>query len=362
MRRLPELDALRGLAALVVVLYHIGLVEHKFDVHFGWSAVDLFFILSGYLITTILLQHRPTRQFFAAFYGRRALRIWPIYYLGILTLVVLTPLFAVRPSWDNLASYLTYTQNFRDYITGTHTEDANAMLSHTWTLAIEEQFYLVWPVLVMLAGRKWLVPLSLAVVVAANAARFAGLPQYVLLSRCDGLALGALLAALLFDREKAARNLRAYQALFVSAGVVGIAYLGWFEFLLRGPRTAAAEAGFVSSFIFIYFGLIGLVLCHSGHRALTPLRGRRLGYLGQISYGLYFYHNIFLYPLYDYAQRLGLGYPVWLQAAILPLSVAAAHLSWTYLERPLLAFKDRLPYDREPAPRRVRTELEVSHT
>ena len=332
MRRVPELDALRGLAALVVVLYHIGALDHKFDLHFGWSAVDLFFILSGYLITTILLRHRPTGQFFAAFYGRRALRIWPIYYLGILALFVLTPLLAVRPPWGDLLHYLTYTQNFQVYTTGRFSEAGNPLLSHTWTLAIEEQFYMIWPVLVMLAGRRRLVPLCLGVVALANAARVAGLPQYVLLSRCDGLALGALLAGLLFDPEEAKRRFRTYHGLFAGSIAAGMAYLVWFEVLLRGPRTALANAAFNSSFTVIYFGLIGLILCHTGSRALAPLRGRRLCYLGQISYGVYFYHNILMVILHDYATALGLGYPVWLQAAILPLSVLAAHLSWVYLD------------------------------
>src|SRR4051812_9144594 len=111
MPRVPELDALRAFAAGIVLLFHLrpeGFV-------FGWTGVDLFFVLSGYLITTIILQHQAAPGFLRNFYVRRGLRIWPLYYLTLFGLVALNP-FLPRPQpMAGLPYYLTYTQNVPSY-------------------------------------------------------------------------------------------------------------------------------------------------------------------------------------------------------------------------------------------------------
>src|SRR5947209_8320002 len=153
MRRVKELDALRGIAALVVVLGHIGALHGSFKVPYSWTAVDLFFVLSGFLITSILLRHEPTGPFFASFYARRGLRIWPIYYLSLLALAAINPWLPTPYALDGMPQFLTYTQTSFMYWTNDVRPGLHA-LDHTWTLAIEEQFYLIWPALVFLAGRK----------------------------------------------------------------------------------------------------------------------------------------------------------------------------------------------------------------
>src|SRR5689334_19766085 len=111
MPRVPELDALRALAALVVLLFHIR--PQRFP--WGWTGVDLFFVLSGYLITTIILGHQGTRGFVRNFYIRRSLRIWPIYYLALLGLVLANRWLPKPQPMDALPYYLTYTQNLPSY-------------------------------------------------------------------------------------------------------------------------------------------------------------------------------------------------------------------------------------------------------
>ena len=163
MRRVAELDSLRGLAALTIIVYHLWFMH----VPQLSTAVDLFFVLSGFLITTIILDNEATEGFLVTFYVRRSLRIWPIYYLSLLALVLLNPFLPTPEPMDGLPYYLTYTQKLPLYWAGVEPPFSSAF-EHTWTLAVEEQFYLLWPALVCLLGRRWLVPLGLALVASAR--------------------------------------------------------------------------------------------------------------------------------------------------------------------------------------------------
>src|SRR5688572_13459000 len=133
------LNGIRAIAVISVMLFHFypsGIFL------FGWMGVDLFFVLSGFLITNILLKNKYSNNYFKNFYIRRAIRIFPIYYIVVIPLLVLNIVFKSNDYWG-VSSYLFYFQNFtaisRDYLHG---------LQHTWTLAIEEQFYLFFPFIV----------------------------------------------------------------------------------------------------------------------------------------------------------------------------------------------------------------------
>jgi peptidoglycan/LPS O-acetylase OafA/YrhL len=196
-----ELDAIRGVAALAVVAYHLD------PGTWGWgrTGVDLFFVLSGYLITQILLRHRGSGGLLAAFYARRGLRIWPIYYLALLACVAANPLLGRPYPMDGLIAHLTFTQNVPLYWSGPVPPFTPALL-HTWTLALEEQFYLIWPALVALAGRRRVAALAAAAAALAVGARARGFAATILVARCDGFALGGLLAALLADGGRLRRH------------------------------------------------------------------------------------------------------------------------------------------------------------
>src|SRR5262249_22237213 len=154
-------------------------------------SVDLFFILSGFLITTIILEHANEGGFLWNFYARRSLRIWPIYYLTLLAFAVSFPVWSSQPSMEWLPFYLTYTQNIQHYWFGGASDPE--CLVHLWTLAIEEQFYLIWPLMLLLLGRRWLIPLCLALMAMSAMARWAGFHEKILIARCDGFAMGAVL-------------------------------------------------------------------------------------------------------------------------------------------------------------------------
>src|SRR5208337_3451124 len=179
MRRIPELDGLRGLAALTVVVFDL----YPTVMPFGWAAVDLFFTLSGFLITGIILEQGDEPRFLCTFYVRRSLRIWPIYYVTIAALLL-----AGNVSWHRWLPFALYLQNTDFYLMPLEgmrekvfTPDW-AMLNHAWSLAVEEQFYLIWPGLVLLAGRRRVRALTFGCLVGSVTARWAGYPSSILIT------------------------------------------------------------------------------------------------------------------------------------------------------------------------------------
>ncbi len=229
MTRSPEperdlaLDGVRGLAILAVAVMHVALYlpfvllplveEHGVEVTavvrglaegymrlvmWGWCGVDLFFVLSGFLITGILVKSKGAPHYFRNFYARRALRIFPLYYV-----VIVMQLFVLRmqtlPAGETLA-YLAYFQNL--WLAFAERPVAKFSLSLTWSLAIEEQFYLVWPALVLLVSRRGLVVAGWVFVVGAISVRLLSLQagmlhtHFMTWCRLDALAAGALLAVL----------------------------------------------------------------------------------------------------------------------------------------------------------------------
>jgi peptidoglycan/LPS O-acetylase OafA/YrhL len=217
-RRTAELDSLRGLAAIAVVLFHLRFSSRTI---LG-SAVDLFFVLSGYLITRIILEESGQGGFFRVFYTRRVLRIFPVYYVA-LALVVVTNRWRFAPEpLEGLWRYLTYTQFLEGYWT-TPSERFSRWFLHSWTLALEEQFYLVWPVAAWLMGRRGILRAALPLVGLAVYLRTLGVHEHLLLTRCDGLMMGAALAALLVDAAWTGRHRRGLLRGFAAAWLAGTA-------------------------------------------------------------------------------------------------------------------------------------------
>jgi peptidoglycan/LPS O-acetylase OafA/YrhL len=339
MRRIAELDGLRGAAAVLIVAYHLFI-----DYLPGcWAAVDVFFVLSGFLITNILLRHELSCGFLVAFYARRGLRIWPIYYLLIMALVVSR---LHVPS--TLPYYLTYTQQLPLYWGGRM--PAWLPMQHAWTLALEEQFYLIWPVLVFLVGRRSTPLLALIVAGAAIVLRMTGFSWWILAGRCDGFALGGLLAAIVANRDTLTARRQIAKCAFGLAGfavvlMVILAANGRLfsngGYITVGMRTTVASCG--------SFALVAAVLYHAGHPLLAFLRMRVIVYLGTISYGIYLYHHPIIQMSHPLGRLLGLapGPALWGTECALTLFLAV--LSWHLIERPILRLKDRVPYQRDPA-------------
>lgn len=344
--RIPELDSIRGFAALAVLITHL---PRGFWI--GETGVDLFFILSGYLITSIILKNAGRPGFFRTFFARRAFRIWPIYYLAILGLVLLSLIKSTPTSYEGAWYYLTYLQNVTLYW-GEPTPPFLFSFGHTWTLAIEEQFYILWPIILVFCGRRAVAPLALAMIVAPHLLRDAGIDRRTLLGHTDGFGWGAMLSLLVPTNEADRISPRARRAWF--AGFALMAAAGAIAYAIRSralfdagaiAKQVIGESLGISLINACYCGIVGMTILGAGSPALKPLRWAPLVYLGQISYGLYLYHWI-IYEQLDTVIKFGMkmGEPYWLDALKVAVSFAVAIFSWHFIEQPLLGIKDRFTY------------------
>jgi peptidoglycan/LPS O-acetylase OafA/YrhL len=296
--------------------------------------VDLFFVLSGFLITGILLDTKQQEGYFRNFYARRCLRIWPLYYSVFFFMFVVVPL--VRPSETHAVfearsapwwAYFFYLQNFMVPIIS----KATGPLGVTWSLAIEEQFYLVWPLVVRRCSHARLRRLAVAVICLSPALRFyLSMHQVNIYSnvfcRLDGLMAGALLAlAVRADNFVASRFVKpAWTTLLVAVPLafVGEAWVGrWIVFSLV---VLAASS-------FVYLALFSTT---KWFRAV--MTNRFLVYSGTISYGLYLLEKI---PG-DASKSFHLdGFPLLAFTMSIVGTYAIAMLSWNLLEKPFLSLK-----------------------
>jgi peptidoglycan/LPS O-acetylase OafA/YrhL len=340
--RIDELDGLRGIACLLILVYHI--MPHRIPL--GWAAVDLFFVLSGYLITSIILKYSDEEHFLFRFYMRRGLRIWPVYFVTVLMTAAAVP-FLPRPYLPaGLPYVLTYSQNLPLYWSAS-SPNFSSYLDHIWSLALEEQFYVLWPLLVVLVGRRGVAPLAVALLSVSVSARMFGFSWLLLLARGDGMVLGALLAALPAFGGDHQRTTRRSQVTFGVVAMTSAAYLA-ILFAAGGilpldtPRWPALTILAVN---LLGFGIVGIALCRQGSPGLWPLRRPRLIRIGKLSYGLYMYHYVILCLSDDAAKGLGLGgRPLWREALTVVVIFGLAAVSWRYLECPILALKDLFPY------------------
>ncbi len=360
-----QLDGLRALAVWLVLWHHWMPRVYTRGIHLGAWGVDLFFVLSGFLITGILLQCRRHCEeggqgvLFTArrFYVRRFLRIFPLYY-GALFFV--TVALSIEPKI--LVSLWTYTFNlyagFRGEVSGT-------LVAHFWSLAVEEQFYLVWPWVVLLVPRRRLAAVIGATIAIGPLSRLAllasGAPsdavRMATFSCLDTLASGALLAHLLERRGPQALHggwlSRVCLGLGIPLACASLA-LQW-----NRPAGVPEPTGTV-----LLVSLRWPILCWLVAGAARGFRGpggrllasSPLAYLGQISYGLYVFHDFALLP-----ERAGLPlrslHPLVRFVAYGLLTIAIASLSWHLYEGRINALKSRFPYRRrsheralEPAP------------
>lgn len=367
-RYLPELDVLRGFAILAVLFHHVGKdlpALHLVRIgEYGWSGVDLFFVISGFLITGILLEAKGKVHFFRNFYARRVLRIWPLYFAILLFTFVLLPLavpslrariFADAYPWE---SYFFFVQNLFSI-----KPIAFGPVGVTWSLAIEEQYYLFWPILVLVLSRRWLVwaaagafGLSVSVRIL-QALGFLHLFLYTnTLSRLDGIALGSLLAVVLPAAPE--KTVRKIALLVLPVSVLAV---------------ILTESVFGEKTWFLYSGLalaFAAMLCLSIN--FQPLR--KLGFLqytGKISYGLYLIHV----PVFDilreprFRTRLSWFHsPISNDLLLLFAMVATAFLvasaSWYLFESPILKLKSRFRAPRaveETATAKLSTASDLSY-
>jgi peptidoglycan/LPS O-acetylase OafA/YrhL len=324
--RVRELDGLRGIAVLVVLAFHV----RPQIFFFGWAAVDLFFVLSGYLITGIILRHGEQEAFLRQFYIRRSLRIWPIYYL----MIVLIALLASEPqNW--LPSFATYTQ-YLSRLWSDQPLNYPWYLTHTWTLAVEEQFYLIWPILVLSVDRKHLIRLIVITTIISVILRGCGVYPRLLIARSDGFALGALLAAL-------PHGIRPFRKVLIVVAIAAAAFLFAMSTAFGCHAILGSEPIWPGSTVlaleFLFAATVGLCVLYSGHPILGILRNRLLLFLGTISYGIYLFHLPILAAFESITGSLRWENGLVLKAIRLASMFALPAISWVVIEQPILSLK-----------------------
>jgi peptidoglycan/LPS O-acetylase OafA/YrhL len=370
--RVPELDGIRGVAILIVVVYHYLVLEGQAPLSprllplalMGWSGVDLFFVLSGFLIGGILLDVRGAANYYRVFYARRCYRILPLYMVlcvavGLVYVSGLTSdtpvrawLFNEKLPWY---AYLSFGQNV--WMVARGAMDARA-IDATWSLAIEEQFYLAVPFIIRIVPERWLPVVLGAGVVAAPAARVAcrlalgagagDMGAYALTPcRMDALLVGVL-AAWALRRPRVIGWLERHGvALYAAAAVcgAGVAYLILRRSDLGSP--AVISWGYTCVALFYVTALLLAVTQPSGPLAWA-LRRRPLMGAGTLAYFVYLFHMPVL-GLAHWALRgttPELATPgAWATTALASVVVfGLARASWTWFERPLLRRGHRHEY------------------
>lgn len=363
-KHIPALDGVRGLAALSIFIYHyIGGAHssHSFVrvagevINFGWAGVSLFFVLSGFLISGILWESFDAANWWRRFYWRRSLRIFPLYYFALVFIFVSTLWFKGH-SWPLgcLWPFLIYLQNTPPlYVVWNQFPNAFA-LSHFWSLAVEEQFYLIWPFLLVwrrgnnLTARRmclliWALSFSFRVVVL-----LAGMKELwaigFLAARAGELAMGAYLALAIRDAKMKAVVLKNAPLVFAGSLLALIGVIIWAK-SAGGETFPMVTVGIAVNGV-LFASLIALCLQPGVFATLFSMRWLR--WLGKISYGIYVYH-ILLNPLFVWIVSRafpGLGHDAYFLAiagvaAIGTLTVAT--LSFYGFEARIMRLKESTP-------------------
>ena len=386
--RLPALDGLRGLAILGVMLHNLDVLEATpgsllsvvgLAIDRGWMGVQLFFVLSGFLITGILLDARRDRHYLPDFFRRRVLRIFPLYYLSLVVLLLAVPAFGLQaPACADGGPQAPYWLFYSNWTQPYLAHESNC-IDQFWSLAVEEQFYLIWPLLLWFCRRpRDVLALCLAVMLSAVITRMAmwswqaspaAIYQFTV-TRMDALALGGA-AACLWRMPVAADWLRRHAGLgaWLAGGVLVAGLL-----VTRGyPRVS--EVGQVWGYLFNSLGFTALLLAAAaadvsaakstspargghprcplgqadrlGRSLLAALRLRALRRLGLYSFALYVVHKPVSFLIVQPLAARWLGVGVWpdrqslwsslsFTVIVAAISLILAMISWRWLESPLL--------------------------
>jgi len=363
--RIPELDGVRGLAILLVIAFHTLKRADVFTgneflhrvsdlTKVGWAGVDVFLVLSGFLITGILLKTKESPSYFRNFYVRRILRIFPLYYL------LIGAIFIFLPQLDRVAGertqslwpfFLLYAQNWL-YIPK---PDQSLFLGFTWSLAIEEQFYFLWPAVVYFLKKRALVWTGIGIILNSILLRLilmlpffkiANLKEffyYGTITRFEGLILGGLIAVAFYESGKWKERLIrwAWPTLTISLGLFTI-------ISITGTPSPAADNNLLTIWGYTLLALISgsLIILVSTQPKRSFIRlafsNKVMMFFGKYSYAMYMFHVPVLIILMEIMWKTGRqnGW-MWLLYIVISFSLTTmlSLLSWNLLEKHMLKFK-----------------------
>ena len=363
-KHVPVLDGIRGLAIIAVLVRHIAYV---FKPHgpvsrwflpipqFGSWGVDLFFVLSGFLITGILIDTKPAINRLRSFYGRRVLRIFPLYYLILIILFVgayFSRWLSAASNMQCTADYISHLFYFQNFIPLWHRGAYPlGVLGPYWSLAVEEQFYLVWPFLVWKLAPKSIVKICGTGLLMTLALRLILVPKFgagiwvfaITPTRADGLFVGAALAAILAIKGEFPKRL-----------LVGMATTGAL-LLVAVPIFVPARQLWETGWLMAEIGITGVALCsgalivycltYSESRLARAFQTPWLRSFGKYSYGIYLIHATVYYAGENYLTARGINWPYPAPFAfvyaitLIAISYGLAWLSFNFFESWFLGLK-----------------------
>ena len=376
---IAELDGLRGIAILLVMLHHFwptsGLLATYSSVgHLGWIGVDLFFVISGFFITGILLDTIEDRGYYRNFYARRSLRIFPLYYLFLIAIFVIPWLLpggrhfeqVIRAQSGPAAWYFAYLGNFREAIVG---KEPAYFLAPLWSLSIEEHFYLAFPFIVQKLSRERLKQLLWSLIFIAPVIRLVMMfvapsnerIQYLATPcRVDVIAMGCLLALTLRQRTSTPNCDKVGRIALAMIAVCAAA------FLLGGldrTKSFCRVAGY--SLVDVTFALIVLwAILGRGRTSVRWLRSRPLIGIGKMCYGTYLLQRpaeVVYLKIAHYVHLPADGSAMAL-AGKMVFAVAIAALSWHLFERQCLRLKKYFNSARHPSDMSEKESVPVHET
>lgn len=366
MKRIPQIDGLRAIASLLVVSFHyinyqltnshttIGKIFAKLF-SFGWAGVDLFFVLSGFLIGSILISNKGKVNYFSTFYIRRFVRIIPNYYLLVVLFILLSSIpFFKNDSFitgNSIIPYWGYFTMLQNVFMAMYKNMGNAAMSVTWSIAIEEQFYLIIPFLIYILNKKYLSYLLILCIVAANFFRWHytnpavvfNIPAYVLLPcRMDAISVGVFIASINSNKSLqifAKQYIRQIYAIMACIAVVCVVMFTLYQ-----------DIGVIRNSLFaIFFGcliILGIGLPNSLYGKLLSINW--LTWIGKISYSLYLFHflilGIFKNIAFEYVSYTSSIVLFITTILALSFSFLFSWLVYKYLETPAVLLGKRFNY------------------
>ena len=361
---IPGLDGLRAVALLFVLGSHTDTLE------FGWIGVQLFFVLSGFLITGILLKMKErlsAEEYFKKFYGRRFLRIFPLYYFYLFILFgikFITPYTDLKPLtaefgskfWQQVLPSIFYVYNF---FHASASYEHSRFFTHLWSLSVEEQFYIVWPLIIFLTPKEKLKTLFTGAIIAAPIMRgilyavFASrifpftidvpdVANYVLpFAQIDAFAFGAYIAQFEIPRPRlqfliAAITVPAlgYMSQYMANGHIEWNSLGQ-EFLLASGYKSIWGYTLLDYLFAVTIYCVAKTGLFNNVLEIAPLK-----YLGKISYGLYVYHTAVIWFILKFNLFFETG-TAGIYFLALAITTMIASISFYLLEKPINNLKDR---------------------
>jgi peptidoglycan/LPS O-acetylase OafA/YrhL len=345
---MPQLDSLRAFAAVVVAYSH-WLPDWCFGLPLGLNSVQLFFVLSGYLITDILVRarvgssHGESFHILRSFYARRFLRIFPLYY-GVILVVCIANIVPLR---DTVVWNVTFLTNFHFFFR----QACDGPLTHFWSLAVEEQFYLVWPFVLLFTPTRYLRVVIVTIIFVAMSYRVGismafphvKLGWVLLIANLHSLGAGALLAVMGVN-SKAAIQLSRWCLII---GVLGTIGLYGYGFVTPGYSSELLLQLQNICMICLFLWLVHAAAIGFRGPLGTFLENPVLISLGTVSYGIYVIHNLAPYLLKYLSDTLGIeeitaGMPRILFLAVITL--VCAYASWYLYEKPINSYKRYFPY------------------